>query len=134
MSNNNCMTLQGIERGRAEAAYRAVEAFVGEGDRKKKEYKSHVKKIPMLIKTNGLGATLAFIKGKDETYKAIYEQIEEWLRLSPLKYGAKQSGGVFLLREVLAFDSSKYRAFTQEVLVFTSWLKRLSDGVLITKL
>ena len=50
--------------------------------KQQKEYKGYVKKIPMMILNNGLGATFAFIcskKTKNESYDLIYSQINEWL-------------------------------------------------------
>ena len=65
-----------LEQGRAEFAYKYAEA----GKKLGSEYKAYVKKIPMLIKTNGLGATFAFIKSKGgKTYDLIHKQTFEWL-------------------------------------------------------
>lgn len=51
-----------LEQGRAKFAYQSAED--GSKIAKRKEYKSYVKKIPMLIKTNGLGAALSLLKPK----------------------------------------------------------------------
>jgi CRISPR-associated protein Cmr5 len=60
--SSNTNTIKSLEQGRAKFAYEC--ASKGSQQPTKKEYKSHVKKIPMLIKTNGLGSTFAFVKSK----------------------------------------------------------------------
>lgn len=112
---NNTTNLTGIEQGRAKKAY----DFAQEGN-KLKNYDSYVKKVPMMIKVNGLGATFAFIKSKDEiAYKKIYEQTSEWLQ----EKGLVQKN-VDLIDDIISKNSTNYRLITNEVLALFSWLKR----------
>jgi CRISPR-associated protein Cmr5 len=131
-------TIKGIEQGRAKEAYDCA----GEGEKlsssAKKEYKSYSKKLPMLIKTNGLGAAMAFAfaKGskdgrldKKKAWGLLYSQIEEWLK--------KDSKGLLsfddnekLTAKLVELDSSTYRAVTIEVLAFLSWLRRFAEGLI----
>jgi CRISPR-associated protein Cmr5 len=61
----NVTTLKGIEQGRATYAFKVVQEVSDNEPKKLKEnYKSVAKKLPVLIKTNGLGQTLAFVKSK----------------------------------------------------------------------
>ena len=56
MSENDKITVKGIDRQRAVLAYDCVtEVDEQSNGKKKKEYKSYIKKMPSLIKTNGLG-------------------------------------------------------------------------------
>ena len=82
----NDSTIRTLENGRASVAYKFAEEgkSVPEGyEYKDTEYKSYVKKMSVLIKTNGLGQTLAFIKSKRKkeekkkknAYDLIYSQI-----------------------------------------------------------
>ena len=121
---NELTTLKGLEQGRAEFAYKCVEKVISD-----KKYKGHIKKIPTYIKTNGLGATLAFIFGKDDAYKKIYSHIEEWLRKDEKKL-IDLSDGKELVKEIIQKDSPEYRAVTIEVLAFTNWLKRFAEGLI----
>jgi CRISPR-associated protein Cmr5 len=84
-------TRKGLEQGRAKFAYE--KALEGSKEERKKEYKAYVRKIPTLIKTNGLGETFAFVKAKkvkraEETdkpgyaYYLIYDQTSQWLKES----------------------------------------------------
>jgi len=115
---------KGIEQGRAKFAYECAE----EGAKLGKEYKSHVRKIPMMIKTNGLGATFAFVyskSNKDEAYKKIYEQTGNWL-----KQKGYITNPVNLAEEIVSCESLKYRMLTIEVLAFFNWLHRFADGLI----
>ena len=118
-------TINKLENGRAAYAYQCAEE--GAGLDKKKEYKSYVKKIPMLIKTNGLGATVAFIKSKGGTYDTIYTQLTGWFKKeeNPMSFEVKE-----LAKDLCEMDSQQYRAITKETLAFFNWLRRFADGLI----
>ncbi|TVM02758.1 MAG: type III-B CRISPR module-associated protein Cmr5 [Candidatus Brocadia sp. WS118] len=127
-----------LERGRAEFAYQRAKKVKDSYDDISGNYKSYVKKLPMLIKTNGLGAALAFIyskgwqKKKSEkpyAYKLLYEDIADWLR-SDEKQLIKLENNEKLIEGVISLDSSTYRAVTVEVLAFLAWLLRFADGLI----
>ncbi len=116
-----------IEQGRAEYAYKCAL----EGSKKGSEYKSYVKKIPMLIKTNGLAATFAFVfsksKGKDDNpYGLIYKQTAEWIKQKNLLSDFENKDFAKKLTEL---NSSSYRAVTIEVLSLFTWLRRFAEGL-----
>ena len=128
-------TIKGLEQGRAKFAYDC--ALSGSKIAKRKEYKSYVKKVPTLIKTNGLGSTFAFIKSKcssDQSkagyaYHLIYEQTKQWLK--------KDEKGLLdinedddLVEKIISLDSPGYRAVTNEVLAFFNWLTRFAEGLI----
>lgn len=122
-----------IEQGRAKYAYDcAVEGF---RLIKKKEYKGYVKRLPMLIKTNGLGSAISFIKAKSDqdenkkgyAYHKLYKHITGWLL---------ESKTITLLNDqelveyVVSQPSQSYRYLTIEVMAFLAWLKRFSEGLI----
>jgi CRISPR-associated protein Cmr5 len=113
-----------LERDRAKEAYK----YVTEANKNKSirdDYKSYVKKIPMMILNNGLGATFAFIyskKKKGNAYEVIYNQIQEWLKANK-----------DLVEWIINQDSQEYRATTNEVLALFNWLKRFADGMIEDK-
>ncbi|MDI3535032.1 MAG: CRISPR-associated protein Cmr5 [Thermosediminibacterales bacterium] len=128
--------IKGLEQGRASFAYQC--AREGSKIDRSKEYKQYVKKMPMLIKTNGLGAALAFVKSKSEedktkksgyAYKLIYDQIAGWLKQDDKKL-IDLSGDTDLVAAVISLDSSQYRAVTMEVLAFLNWLRRFAEGLI----
>ena len=91
--------------------------------KQQKEYKSYVKKIPMMVLTNGLGATFAFVYSKKDkdAYGLIYEQTKEWLKAPKDKE---------LVEWIIYQESPEYRATTNEVLALFGWLKRFADGMI----
>jgi CRISPR-associated protein Cmr5 len=123
-----------LEQGRAAFAFDAAQR--GAGLTKSSEYKAYVKKMPMLIKTNGLGAAISFAysKGKGKTDNAwglIYQQIYEWLKKDP-KSLINLASTNDLMKALINADSPTYRATTVEVLALLNWMRRFADG-LITK-
>ncbi|WMX17569.1 type III-B CRISPR module-associated protein Cmr5 [Aureispira sp. CCB-E] len=119
--------LKQLEGGRAAFAYKCAL----QGKDLGKDYKSHVKNIPMMIKTNGLGAAFAFMKSKEKekTYKLLYKQTHDWLKEN-LALGKTFSKNDDLVKVLIELDSSSYRAVTIEVLALFNWLKRFSDGLI----
>ncbi|NLZ54806.1 MAG: type III-B CRISPR module-associated protein Cmr5 [Thermoanaerobacteraceae bacterium] len=124
---NTSERIKGLEQGRASFAYEKVleaKKILKEDEVK---YKSYVKKIPMYIKTNGLGPTFAFVKSKDKerAYKLIYEQTEEWLKERGTLQGEKE-----LVQQIIEKNSTDYRYITNEVLALFNWLRRFSEGLI----
>jgi CRISPR-associated protein Cmr5 len=124
-----------LEQGRASIAF----DLAGAGMKSNPDYKNKVKSFPMMIKTNGLGAAVAFIKGKDAVWKNIYKQIEDYLKTNDLfnEYKSKENGQektVCLKQNTLddyltKIDSSLYRAITIETLALFTWLRRFAEGL-----
>ena len=132
MSNGTIRT--GLEQGRAAHAYRAAE----EGSKidKKKEYKSYVKKMPMLVKVNGLGAAMAFAfaKGskngsaqKKDPWGLLYLQLEDWVREKGILGTFEQNQ---FAQKLTDSSSDKYRSTTVEVLALLNWMKRFADALI----
>ena len=92
----------------------------------------------MLIQTNGLGNTLAFItskgnanntKKKNNAYDLIYEQITQWLRTGGSGYKLLPED-IGLLEFVISRRSTIYRQTTSEILALLNWLRRLAEGMI----
>lgn len=124
-----------LEQGRAAFAYKCAEE--GKGLSKNKEYKSYVKKMPMLIKTNGLGSAIAFafakgskngIPEKSSAWGLIYDQIENWL-LNDDKHLIRFEKNK-LAQALTESNSAEYRATTIEVMAFLNWVKRFADALI----
>jgi len=121
------MNVNDLEKERSQFAYRSV-VKADSNEKIKKDYKSYVKKIPMMILNNGLGATFAFVYSKKKdgnAYNLIYNQVDKWLQES---YIQKPKGD--LVKWIIEQESPVYRATTNEVLAFFNWLKRLADGMI----
>lgn len=121
-----------LEQGRAAFAFQKAT----EGKKIGKEYLSNVRKMPMQIKTNGLGAALAFAFAKgskngvpqDNAWGLLYQHIEKWLKED--KKQLIRFDDNRLAARLTEVDSTTYRAVTIEVLAFLAWLKRFSEGLI----
>lgn len=130
MPNNR----QQLEQGRASIAYTRVKEFVDSkpGENVLGEYKSYSKKFPMMVKTNGLGAALAFICSKNpKAYKRLYEDLTVWLKEDKKKIVNLEQRD--LLQQIVDMDdAARYRALTNEVLAFMNWHRRFTEGMIKT--
>lgn len=121
-----------LEKGRAKFAYECVKKAKEKLGEKAKEYKSYSKKIPMMILTNGLGQTLAFVKAKSKNgneYELIYNQMLEYLK-SDSNIRITMPNDKDLVEWVISCSSNEYRYITQELLAFLNWLKRFAEGMI----
>ena len=90
----------------------------------------------MLIKTNGIGATFAFMFGKkEEAYKKIGDNIFNWLKQDKKKIIDLGNITNFeqLVKKVVEINSTEYKALTNEVMAFLNWLRRFADGLIEDK-
>ncbi len=120
----------GLEQGRASLAYSYVEKVCEQTKEVQKEYKAHVKDIPMMIKTNGLGNTLAFAKSKsnkNKAYKLILEHILGELTECSLLPGDVTNEDK-LVKHIVSIKSAEYRQLTIEIIALFNWLRRFADG------
>lgn len=118
-------TIKGIEQGRASFAYQC--ANDANQEYFSAEYKSYVRKVPVYIKTNGLGQTFAFIKSKEDkpAWGLIYDQTKKWLVSKSLINNEDD-----LVKQIVESESFKYRQLTNEVISFFVWLRRFADGLI----
>ena len=121
-------TRKGIEQGRAKYAFEAVNGVSQkESDSFKKNYKSVAKKLPVLVKMNGLGQSLAFIKQRNTGYDKLYEQIGNWLQIVDTKQLVSKGE---LVEQVIQLKSPDYRQVTVETLALLNWIRRFADGLM----
>lgn len=115
-----------IEQGRANRAYE----MAVEGMNESPDYKSKVKSFPMMIKTNGLGAAVAFAKGKSG-WKTVYTQIDNYLKNKDLfnTFENISLQNTALDSYLTQIDSTLYRAITVEVMALFTWLRRFAEGL-----
>ena len=125
-----------LEQGRATYAYACAET--GAKLDKKSEYKSYVKKLPMLIKTNGLGTAIAFAFAKgsrngvpvaSNSWGLLYIQIEKWIinkdGLELMTFEENR-----FAKALTETDCQTYRAVTVEVLALLTWMRRFAEGLI----
>lgn len=128
--------IKGLEQNRAKFAYECAKT-ASNNQNKKKDYKSYAKKLPMMIKTNGLGAALSFALSKSKTKEGqktawgfLYDDLDNWLRKDHKVWLLGKNPPSDLSEAAINLDSSEYRAVTVEVLAFLTWLRRFAEGLI----
>ena len=118
-------TIHSLEQGRAAFAYdRVREIATLDPDRERsrqKKYKTGAKKLPVLIKTNGLGQALAYIQTRNPD---LYDHLTDWLRDKELITAAD------LVSQVINMESDEYRRLTTESLAYLNWARRFVDSLM----
>lgn len=125
---------QTLDQQRAKQAWDNIQSVANRPDDFKKKYGSLARKVPMLVLTNGLGQTLAFLraKGKDDSsdeHNVLFRHLSAWT----MSQVAPNAGNQNLLEWVLNNDSVAYRHATTEALAYLTWLKRFAEAELPTE-
>jgi CRISPR-associated protein Cmr5 len=127
-----------LEQGRAKFAWDRAILAKASSDLSYDEYKNYAKSLPMMIKSSGLGATLAYIRskktnkqGKNTAYGQIYDDLAAYFtqdHKSHIIY-TDQTAKSELVDKIIDLDSYRYRMATVEVLAFMLWLRRFAEGL-----
>ena len=114
--------MAGIENGRAKYAFTRVEAFIQENkdsERDRDSYRAYIKRLPSIIKTNGLGEALAFYYSQKGIHYHIYCDIADWIKhampSTVCKYAKDDENSEFI-KLLISMKSDEYRLVTVEVL------------------
>lgn len=88
----------------------------------------------MLVLTNGLGQTLAFLKAKGKNnqqneHTVLFRHLSTWT----MRQVAPSVSNPDLLEWLLMNDSVAYRRATTEALAYLAWLKRFAEAELPTE-
>lgn len=133
-----------VEQGRAHQALSYVQESVDESDDVASRYRAYVKKLPMQIQTNGLGAAMAFVKANSDiggnasddevAYHLLYNHVERWLQSEQKRHllATADAESDDLVEQLVSMESVAYRAVTMEVMNLLNWLRRLADGMIET--
>lgn len=121
-------TIKDLARRRAEFAFEQVKEVVGKDW--SKEFKSHVKDVPMMIKTNGFAATFAFVFSKSDKndYKKIAKITELWLVNEQKIFSLSDNEDFY--EKLIQLEPGEYRKSIKETLALFTWLKRFADGLI----
>lgn len=122
-----------LEQQRAQRAWTCVQEVTNRPPDFKKKYGSLARKVPMLVLTNGLGQTLAFLRAKGKNDPAdehtiLFHHLSDWVLSQVAPHTG--TGNQDLLQWVLHNDSVAYRRATTEALAFLNWLKRFAEAEL----
>lgn len=131
---NTKSNLRTMEQERAAQAWKCIQEVAHKSSELKKKYGSLARKAPMLVLTNGLGQTLAFLRSKrknheEDAYNVLLSHLSRWVLH---RLGVPESLRGDLLEWVLRQDSNSttYRHATLEALAFLNWLKRFAEAEL----
>lgn len=125
-----------LDQRRAQHAWKAVER-AGQLSSKdaKKDFAREAKRLPVRIKTAGLGQALAFLNAKSksdsEDYRGqLLKELGNWLlkerRLAPWPKGATDRDAV--IQAIIGGDAKLLRRATEEALFYLQWLTRFSEA------
>lgn len=124
--------IKNLSQERATFAFSEVkQAYNQLGENERKEFKSHIKDVPMMIRTNGLAAAYAFVFSKvkeGNDYALISAISQKWL-VDHQKVFALQGNDNFY-QQLCALDREPYRRAIRELLALFTWLKRFADGMI----
>lgn len=118
------MNLKSLEQDRAAFAWDAVKVVKDKNF--EKDYKSLVKKVPVLIMTNGLGNTLGYLKSKGKKqHEELIKNIDGWTT-------KREFGGGDTLEWIIDGRTSSFQVMqaSREVLCMLNWLKRFATAEL----
>ncbi|HXH11954.1 MAG TPA: type III-B CRISPR module-associated protein Cmr5 [Alphaproteobacteria bacterium] len=121
---------QTLEQQRARHAWKCVQEIDKREDRDKKRYRTLALKAPVLVLTNGLGQTAAFLHDgneKNTVEERLYQHLSSWLLE---RVGGAQAQDDLLETITQRWTSAQYRRATEEALAFLTWLKRFAEAVL----
>lgn len=121
--------MQTIEQRRAARAQECIAALAADADVDIKAYKAAASSFPAMIRMNGLGQALAFIRTrKGKEYRRVYDHVSTWL-------GAGQAGvlatAADALSELVARDARTYRQAEAETIAFMVWIKRYAEAAVL---
>lgn len=138
-----CQTInvKDLKRKKASFAFNSINHIYS---MKNRNFKSHIRNIPMYIYNNGLIATIAFIlkkmgnkdkrkEGSDKkSYYEIGEILKNYFNEDFIEYNDKfkEKSLEDIIKELIKCDSKSYRRITLEILSILEWLVRFSDAML----
>jgi len=106
-------------------AYDCVQEVKGKGFEDK--YLRHARKLPSMILHNGIMTTVAFMKAKASSDKGWEFLLSHLCRYMEEIESKKCNNLLELFGEM---ELSEYRLYTQKLLYFAQWLKRIAEGEL----
>ena len=135
MSEQNRDTQPSVDQQRAGHALAWLKAQKDNDATKNTELKSYLRRMPVMIQTNGFGQTVAFYyskKNASAAYGAIYQLLEDWLcKVGPRRVYNDKSEAPILLSALTAGSRSDYMQAAAEARSLLVWAKRFADALLV---
>jgi len=95
-----------------------------------KEHKNHAKSLPMMIRANGLGATIAYLESKDRKDGKHFEQLKKDIMRFLRKIEPSLDEENVFSKSLAAKDSHVIKELTKDALLFLGWLSRFASGLI----
>lgn len=90
----------------------------------KSDFAKRAKKLPVLIRTCGLGQAVAFVNADAKRGETVLKAVESWVDKAIPQAGRNQS----LLDRIVHGDSMFLRRATDESLAYLFWLVRFAEA------
>lgn len=129
-----------LQRSRMQAALQEVQTIDRTFDVKKKsEYRALVRKFPLMFRSHGMGAALAFLRAKasgktasESPHQALLDQLHQWLQTHPHPMAPQlvATGNKWIesLME-LEMEKSAYQLLRRELSLYLDWLRTITEGI-----
>lgn len=101
-------------------------------DKERGEFRAHVRNLPAMIHTNGLGQSIAFYysKRKKISYQALCDILADWLLGEGGIYSCAPRNAENLLVAITAGDMYHYLNAQAEALVYLEWAKKFAEALI----
>lgn len=124
-----------LNRKRAGESYINFNSYLSNDITKenKKKMRSYCRKLPVLIKTNGLLTTLSFIKAKtndENEYSYIFSWLKSWLNGLNNDNKEKNEEKEDIIKKLTEMDNYKYMIYTKEAIEISIWYKRHAEAMI----
>jgi len=117
--------MKNIDQQRATQALKYIKKVPSE---EQDDYGSLAKSLPMMLQTNGLAQTLAFLKSKSPdsiAHQMVVRHLSNWL--NSILRNDEEEPGDFLLW-IVEEPSATYRRACSEAIEFSIWLRRFVEA------
>ena len=128
------MATQTIDQRRAAFAWGRVTERAN-GGRLPDGYKNSAKAMPALVMTNGLMASLAFLRQKDDHGRNLAQDVLTWvkteLRWTDQEAPATSEQALFQgsMRQLSGLDSLAYMRATEEAFEVLRWIRQFASAI-----
>ena len=118
--------MSNLDQKRARQAFNDIEGVDGDRNVENKEYGSIARSLPMMLQTNGLAQTLAFLRSKgasSQPHLALNNHLSHWLNET---IGSRRTGD--FLDWIVDQRPPIYRHAGNEAIEFSIWLRRFAEA------
>ncbi len=123
-----------LDQLRAKHAWKSIERIQGKADSIGEEYAREVKRLPIRIRTSGLGQALGFLyaksNGSSDAKALLLIDLSKWI-LNERKFTNQIQNPLTpkaILTAIIKSDAEILRRITDELLRYLQWLGRFAEA------